>query len=128
MRPPAPPVTRSSPRAERDYQRAVRERAKRQRRRTAEPAHPRPDVVIDEGVFGPGGERFVITSAAPTEVVVTALERANRRFLLVDALGGEHADLDDEKAQHARRADKAAYLREKLEERAESERKLEEEE
>jgi hypothetical protein len=38
------------------------------------------------------------------------------------------SQLDDEKAQHARRADKAAYLREKLEERAESERKLEEEE
>lgn len=35
--------------------------------------------------------------------------------------------LDDEKAQHARRADKAAYLRQKLEERAESERKLDEE-
>ena len=38
------------------------------------------------------------------------------------------SQLDDEKAQHARRADKAGYLREKLEERAESERKLEEEE
>jgi len=36
--------------------------------------------------------------------------------------------LDDEKAQHARRADKAAYLREKLEQRAESERRLSEEE
>ena len=40
----------------------------------------------------------------------------------------KQSDLDDEKAQHARRADKAAYLREKLEERAESERKLDEEE
>ena len=36
--------------------------------------------------------------------------------------------LEDERAQHARRADKAAYLRQKLEERAESERKLDEEE
>ena len=35
--------------------------------------------------------------------------------------------LEDEKAQHARRADKASYLRGKLEERAESERKLDEE-
>ena len=40
----------------------------------------------------------------------------------------KQSDLDDEKAQHARRADKAAYLRQKLEERAESERKLDEEE
>ena len=32
----------------------------------------------------------------------------------------------DEAAQHTRRADKAAYLREKLEERAKSERELEE--
>ena len=35
--------------------------------------------------------------------------------------------LDEERAQHARRGDKAAYLRQKLEERAESERKLDEE-
>ena len=34
----------------------------------------------------------------------------------------EEAQLADEAAQHVRRADKAAYLREKLEERAESER------
>jgi hypothetical protein len=34
----------------------------------------------------------------------------------------EHSDLDDETAQHQRRADKAAYLREKLEERERSER------
>ena len=34
----------------------------------------------------------------------------------------EEAHLADEAAQHKRRADKAAYLREKLEERAESER------
>ena len=34
----------------------------------------------------------------------------------------EHAVTDEEAEQHARRADKAAYLREKLEERAESER------
>ena len=32
------------------------------------------------------------------------------------------SDTDDEAAQHKRRAEKAAYLREKLEERAESER------
>lgn len=34
----------------------------------------------------------------------------------------------DEAAQHERRADKAAYLREKLEQRAESERRLADEE
>ena len=39
----------------------------------------------------------------------------------------QDSHLEDEKAQHARRADKAAYLRQKLEERAESERKLDEE-
>jgi hypothetical protein len=33
------------------------------------------------------------------------------------------APTEEEAEQHARRADKAAYLREKLEERAESERK-----
>jgi hypothetical protein len=40
----------------------------------------------------------------------------------------EHADeasTEDEAEQHARRADKAAYLRAKLEERAKSERKEE---
>ena len=39
----------------------------------------------------------------------------------------EDADTDSETAQHERRADKAAYLREKLEERAESERRAAEE-
>jgi hypothetical protein len=34
----------------------------------------------------------------------------------------EGSQLEDEAAQHKRRADKAAYLREKLEERAEAER------
>jgi hypothetical protein len=34
----------------------------------------------------------------------------------------EEAQLEDDAAQHERRADKAAYLREKLEERAEAER------
>jgi hypothetical protein len=34
----------------------------------------------------------------------------------------EESHLEDEAAQHKRRADKAAYLREKLEERAEAER------
>lgn len=34
----------------------------------------------------------------------------------------ERSDQDDETAQHQRRADKAAYLREKLEERERSER------
>lgn len=38
----------------------------------------------------------------------------------------ESAMTDDEAAQHQRRAEKAAYLREKLEERAESERDAEE--
>jgi hypothetical protein len=35
----------------------------------------------------------------------------------------QEAPTEDEAEQHARRADKAAYLRQKLEERAESERK-----
>jgi hypothetical protein len=35
----------------------------------------------------------------------------------------EETELDEDTAQHERRADKAAYLREKLEERAESERR-----
>jgi hypothetical protein len=35
----------------------------------------------------------------------------------------DEAPTEEEAEQHARRADKAAYLREKLEERAESERK-----
>jgi hypothetical protein len=34
----------------------------------------------------------------------------------------EETELDDEAEQHARRADRAAYLRERLEERAASER------
>jgi ribosomal protein L17 len=38
----------------------------------------------------------------------------------------ESAVDDDEVEQHERRADKARYLREKLEERAESERRLKE--
>ena len=54
------------------------------------------------------------------------ITQKKRETTETDAL--KQAQLDDEKAQHARRADKAAYLREKLEERAESERKLEEEE
>jgi hypothetical protein len=35
----------------------------------------------------------------------------------------DEASTEDEAKQHVRRADKAAYFREKLEERAESERK-----
>jgi len=37
----------------------------------------------------------------------------------------EHADSDEETAQHDRRAEKSAYLREKLEEREEAERRAE---
>ena len=37
----------------------------------------------------------------------------------------EKAPVEEETAQHARRAEKARYLREKLEERAESERERE---
>jgi hypothetical protein len=47
-------------------------------------------------------------------------EQAERRH-------AEEADTDTETAQHERRGDKAAYLREKLEERAEAERKAAEE-
>ena len=57
------------------------------------------------------------------ELRITQEKRETAEFKAV-----EDSQLDDEKAQHARRADKAAYLRQKLEERAESERKLEEEE
>jgi hypothetical protein len=35
----------------------------------------------------------------------------------------EQTELDEDTAQHERRADKAAYLREKLEERADAERR-----
>ncbi|MFL5825502.1 MAG: hypothetical protein ACJ76V_03160 [Thermoleophilaceae bacterium] len=35
----------------------------------------------------------------------------------------EHGTTEDDTGQHERRADKAAYLREKLEERAEAERR-----
>jgi hypothetical protein len=48
-------------------------------------------------------------------IVQGARERAERT-------AAEDAPLEDEAAQHARRADRAAYLREKLEDRAESER------
>jgi hypothetical protein len=54
------------------------------------------------------------------------IKQKKRETTEMEALRDSH--LDDEKAQHARRADKAAYLRKKLEERAEAERKLEEEE
>ena len=54
------------------------------------------------------------------------IKQEKRETTEIEAVKESH--LDDEKAQHARRADKAAYLREKLEQRAESERKLEEEE
>jgi hypothetical protein len=37
--------------------------------------------------------------------------------------GAEQTELDEDTAQHERRADKAAYLREKLDERAEAERR-----
>jgi hypothetical protein len=36
--------------------------------------------------------------------------------------GAEESDLEEETAEHERRADKAAYLKQKLEERAASER------
>jgi hypothetical protein len=45
-----------------------------------------------------------------------AIERAQ-------AEAAEKAASEEEKAQHERRAEKSAYLREKLEERAESERR-----
>lgn len=99
VRPAAPPVTRSSPRAEQDYQRTVRERVEQQRRGTPEPA-PEPEppaIVIDEGVFAseePNAEYFVVSSPAPTPAVVAAVERASLRFMLVDELGREHADHD----------------------------------
>jgi hypothetical protein len=37
----------------------------------------------------------------------------------------QETELEDDTAQHERRADKAAYLREKLEERADAERRKE---
>jgi hypothetical protein len=36
----------------------------------------------------------------------------------------DRTELDEDTAQHERRADKAAYLRQKLEERAEAERRV----
>lgn len=49
-----------------------------------------------------------------------AREEAERTY-------AEDAETDPETATHERRADKAAYLKEKLEERAESERRAAEE-
>lgn len=101
VRPPAPPVTRSSPRVEQDYQRTVRERAERQRRGTPEPQEPpveAPVVVMDDDVFGHddtrdiSSEYFVVVSSAPTHHVVEAVGRANERFMLVDEQGTEHPD------------------------------------
>ncbi len=40
-----------------------------------------------------------------------------------EAEAAKRADCEEKKAQHERRADKSAYLREKLEERAEAERR-----
>jgi hypothetical protein len=53
------------------------------------------------------------------------LEQRQREESERDAAGSAHGD--EETEQHERRADKAGYLREKLEERAESERRAEEE-
>ena len=53
------------------------------------------------------------------KVIQTEREAEERKL-------AESARDEDELEQHARRADKARYLREKLEERAESERRLKE--
>jgi hypothetical protein len=52
------------------------------------------------------------------ELSAEQLSRAKREEQLAEV-----AEEDEEVAQHERRADKARYLREKLEERRESERK-----
>ena len=60
------------------------------------------------------------------EPVTQELRLAQERRETDEVKMVKESQTPDEAAQHARRADKAAYLREKLEERAESERELEE--
>jgi hypothetical protein len=55
------------------------------------------------------------------ELKLTQLERERAELRRAEAVADE-----DEAAQHDRRADKARYLAEKLEERAESERRRDE--
>jgi hypothetical protein len=54
------------------------------------------------------------------------LSQAQREREEAESEQAASAPTDDEAAQHQRRAEKAAYLREKLQERAESERQADE--
>jgi hypothetical protein len=73
-----------------------------------------------------------VVDRAPARYVLTMAEEHKTEELKViqserEAEERERAEAavdEDEAAQHERRADKARYLREKLEERAESERRL----
>jgi hypothetical protein len=58
----------------------------------------------------------------PEDPETEELKVAQQEREEVESDEANSAHTDEEAAQHQRRADKAAYLREKLEERAESER------
>ena len=61
------------------------------------------------------------TDPTTEELRLEQLQREDRETRAAEAARME--SLDEDTAQHARRADKASYLREKLDERAEAERR-----
>ena len=59
----------------------------------------------------------------PEEPITEELKQAQRERERAERRRAESVSDEDEAAQHERRADKARYLADKLEERAESERR-----
>jgi len=59
----------------------------------------------------------------PEEPITEELKQAQRERERAERRRAESVSDEDEAAQHERRADKAKYLADKLEERAESERR-----
>ena len=53
-----------------------------------------PDVFTYQDDLDYSKETFIVTGTEGTEAVVTALERAAHRFMLVDETGAEHPDFD----------------------------------
>jgi hypothetical protein len=58
-----------------------------------------PDVFAYQEEMGYSNETVVVVGAADLDTVVEALNRAGRRFMLVDATGAEHPD--EQSAQSA---------------------------
>lgn len=56
------------------------------------------------------------------DIETRALRRAQKERELIERREAERAPAEDETQTHERRADKAEYLKEKLDERAEAER------